>query len=150
MKFRPEEITRKVFLTTLRGYDRVEVEQYLRWVAADYEDALDDLADLAAERVAPSRPRPRHAVVEAVDPLPVVLVPLPIGRALRLRPQPSGGFTVTPVPALPGSQPAAPARAPDEATVALLAELREAVAIATVHLEEARVLLAKLSLPAHR
>lgn len=41
MPFSPEEIESKEFLITLRGYDKDEVQAFLRAVAADYRGVLD-------------------------------------------------------------------------------------------------------------
>ncbi len=40
MRFTPEEIETKQFLSTLRGFDKDEVGMFLRAVAADYRKAL--------------------------------------------------------------------------------------------------------------
>ena len=52
MPFQPEDIARKQFLVRARGYDRDEVAAFLRAVAVDYDQALEDRAptDATAER----------------------------------------------------------------------------------------------------
>ena len=42
MPFSPEEIESKEFLITLRGYDKDEVQAFLRAVAADYRGIVED------------------------------------------------------------------------------------------------------------
>jgi DivIVA domain-containing protein len=44
MPFTPEDIAVKQFLVRARGYDRDEVAAFLRAVAADYRQALDERA----------------------------------------------------------------------------------------------------------
>ena len=63
----PEQVEGKEFVVTLRGYDKVEVEGFLREVAADYRSALARaaLAETgAAEAVGPVA----HVEPEVVEP----------------------------------------------------------------------------------
>src|SRR5947209_729619 len=45
MPFTPDDIENKRFLTDLRGYDRAEVESFLRELASDYRDLLSKLEE---------------------------------------------------------------------------------------------------------
>jgi DivIVA domain-containing protein len=129
--YRPDEIARKVFITTLRGYDPVEVRQFLRWISEDYEDALDEAAEAAADSSAPVKARPRHAIVEATDPHPVVLTPLPAAVPLLLCPD-GGRLTARPVagarPRATGRVSASAASAQPDARIEELATLLAATA----------------------
>jgi DivIVA domain-containing protein len=53
----PEEIVRKRFLITLRGYDRAEVDAYMRALAAEQARLLERIAELEAAPAA-ANPRP--------------------------------------------------------------------------------------------
>ena len=54
MPISPEEIATKEFLTSFRGYDKLEVEAYLRIIAADYRRLLHRLDKVTA----PATPAP--------------------------------------------------------------------------------------------
>ena len=140
MTYRPDEISRKVFLTTLRGYDRAEVEQFLTFVAEDLAEALEAADDVGG----PVRPRPRHAVVEAVDPYPVVLCPLPAADVLVVR-RSARGLRVARVCPAAGSAGRAVPRAP----AAQLDQLRQSLAAVAAELAAALSRLSELerSLP---
>jgi DivIVA domain-containing protein len=45
MAFTPEEVENKEFLTTMRGYDKEEVDAFLRAVASDYREAIRQARD---------------------------------------------------------------------------------------------------------
>ena len=45
MAFTPEEVENKEFLTTMRGYDKEEVDAFLRAVAADYRETIRQARD---------------------------------------------------------------------------------------------------------
>lgn len=62
MPFSPEEIESKEFLITLRGYDKDEVQAFLRAVAADYRS----IADSARMPAAPSATNPFESLGEEV------------------------------------------------------------------------------------
>lgn len=49
MPFAPHEIENKRFVTALRGYSTDEVDAFLRVVAADYRNALDEIPAARAE-----------------------------------------------------------------------------------------------------
>ena len=57
MPISPEEIATKEFLTSFRGYDKLEVEAYLRIIAADYRRLLHRLDKLSAPAPADAEPQ---------------------------------------------------------------------------------------------
>jgi len=73
MPFAPHEIENKRFVTALRGYSTDEVDAFLRVVAADYRNALDEIpasrAEAAEIRAAADREaaRIRAAAVEQAN-----------------------------------------------------------------------------------
>lgn len=78
MPFTPEEIENKQFLIGLRGYDRMEVDSFLRAVAADMRDLLEQ-ASRKPEAPAPAvEPAPvAEAVPEVVEEAPQPEAPAP-------------------------------------------------------------------------
>ncbi|GAC1610356.1 MAG: hypothetical protein NVS3B26_16670 [Mycobacteriales bacterium] len=89
MTYRPEEIARKIFVTTLRGYDRIEVQAYLRAVAEDYAEALDALAGAGVSPGSQAPPRPLRRA----------FLPGSLDVSLVLRPDTGITFTVRSTPA---------------------------------------------------
>ena len=63
MPFSPEEIENKEFLITLRGYDKDEVQAFLRAVAADYRS----LADASRAPAAVTSSNPFESLGEEVE-----------------------------------------------------------------------------------
>ncbi len=93
MPYRPDEIGRKVFLTTLRGYDRQEVDVFLRAVAEDYAEALEAAAAVGVSPAAPEAARRGVRSPTSLD-LSLVLRSADGGLTLVARQPPEGAAGV--------------------------------------------------------
>lgn len=130
MPFSPEEIEAKEFLTTLRGYDKDQVGEFLRAVAADYRRLQGRLARIANGDEAPSKTH-RDEVVAAPAPEPA---PAPAGDAYAAL----GGSVADILRVANEAAEQARKKAEEEADVVRTAALEESEALRTSAEEESR------------
>ena len=67
MAFSPEDIESKRFLTDLRGYDKAEVDAFLRELAGELRQLLQQLEHAKEGRVQEPGPDAFHGVAEGVE-----------------------------------------------------------------------------------